>query len=136
MNLGIFGGRIGRDADLRTTPGGDQVANFPLATDVGTRDNPKTLWIDCSLFGKRAESLQKFLVKGNKITATGRVTLDTFKGRDGVERSVLKLIVQEIDLHLPPKGSTGAAPADEGAPAKAPRPQPGGFDSMDDDVPF
>lgn len=132
MNLGIFGGRLGRDAELHTVPAsGESVLNFSVAVDIGTRDNPKTQWVECAIFGKRAQSLERWLTKGVKVTVSGRVSLDTFKGRDGVERTSLKMSVNEIDMHLPPKD--GQAPAQR--PAASPAGAPAGHD-QDDDLPF
>lgn len=110
MNLGIFGGRLGRDAELNRMGTGDPVLNFSVAVDVGTRDNPKTLWVECALFGKRAEALSKYLVKGTKVTVSGRIGLDTFtSSKDGQTKTSLKLSVNEIDMHLPPKEGQGSA---------------------------
>lgn len=104
MNLGVFTGRLGKDSTLNTMSSGDAVCNFSIANDIGTKDNPKTQWVECALFGKRAQALHPYLKKGVKVSASGRVTLETYRGNDGVERSSLRLTISEIDMHLPPKG--------------------------------
>ena len=125
MNLGIFSGRLGKDSELNRMSTGDSVCNFSIANDIGTRDNPKTQWIECALFGKRADVLHSYLKKGMKVTVSGRVTLDTFQGKDGTPKTTLKLNVSELDL--PPKNeSQGAAPAAAAGPMAG----------MDDDMPF
>ena len=72
MNVGTFSGRIGRDAELRHAKNGDAVTNFSLAVDVGTKDSPRTLWIDCVLWGKRAESLTQYLNSAGPSCADGK----------------------------------------------------------------
>lgn len=131
MNIGIFGGRLGRDSELHTMRGSnDPVLNFSVAVDIGTRDNPKTQWVECALFGKRAEALSKYLVKGVKVTVSGRVHLEQFTStKDGQTKTSLKLSVNEVDMHLPPRD--GQAPAQR--PAAAPAGAPDGYD---DSIPF
>jgi len=143
MNLAIFGGRLGRDAELNKMSNGDPVANFAIAIDVGTRDNPKTMWVDCALFGERANKLQQYLTKGLKVTVSGRVSLAEFQARDGSNKTALRLTCTDIDMHLPPRepGSTGGyeRPAASPAPARERAPSPGARrpeDDMDDDIPF
>ena len=125
MNLGTFTGRIGRDAEARTTPAGERVANFALAVDIGSKANPKTMWIDCSVWGKRADTLSPYLVKGTKITASGRVTVEEYKKSDGTMASKLQLVINDVDLH---GGSSETKPA---APAASKS-----LADMDDDNPF
>lgn len=119
MNLGIFTGRIGRDAELRSLPGGDRVANFPVAVDVGNKTEPKTLWLDCSMWGKRGEALVTHLVKGTKITVSGRINVEEYTKRDKTTGYRLTVNTDAIDFH----GSSSttdrpqrpaAAPADQG----------------------
>ena len=127
MNLGIFTGRLGKDSELNKMSSGDAVCNFSIANDIGTRDNPKTQWIECALFGKRAEALQPYLKKGVKVSASGRVTLESFTSRDGSQKSSLRLTISEIDMHLPPKGEGQAQP---GAASQK------NDDMPDSDIPF
>ena len=118
MNLGIFSGRLGKDSELNRMSTGDSVCNFSIANDIGTRDNPKTQWIECALFGKRADVLHSYLKKGMKVTVSGRVTLDTFQGKDGTPKTTLRVNVSELDL--PPKAESNPAPAATAASASAP----------------
>ena len=124
MNLGIFSGRLGKDSELNRMSTGDSVCNFSIANDIGTRDNPTTQWIECALFGKRADVLHSYLKKGMKVTVSGRVTLDTFQSKDGTPKTTLRLNVAEIDL--PPKAESTPAPAAGHKPMA----------DMDDDMPF
>jgi single-strand DNA-binding protein len=129
MNLCIFGGRLGRDAELNHVASmGENVCNFTLAVDVGTKQTPKTMWIECALFGKRATVLHPMLKKGVKVTATGRISLDEYTSKqDGQRKAALRLSLNDIDLHLPPRESNTHGDTRAAAPA-------GGIN--DDDLPF
>lgn len=71
----IIAGRVGKDAVLRLTQSGDAVLGFSLAVDNGKdRDGNKrpATWFDCSIWGKRADSLERYIVKGMCLTVEGR----------------------------------------------------------------
>ena len=98
MNTGFFTGNIGRDAELRRASNGDPVANFPLAIEIGTKANPKTMWIDCSMWGKRAEAVSPYLVKGKRVAVVGRVHQDEYTKRDGTPGFRMQVSCNEIEL--------------------------------------
>ena len=134
MNL-IGLARIGRDAELKYTAGGDPIANLTLAFNYGKKDGDgkqPSQWVDATLFGKRAESLTPYLLKGQQVL----VHLDdphvhTFDKKDGTKGSVLKGFVSKIEF---------AGPKPDATPKPAPAPKPkataGGFEDMDSDIPF
>ena len=127
MNLGIFGGRLGKDAELNRRTTGDPVLNFSLAVDVGTKQEPKTMWIECALWGKRGEALQQYLTKGMKVTVTGRISLDEYTSKqDGSKRTAMRVTVSEIDMH----GGRDSQAAQPRAAA------PAGAEPEDGDIPF
>ena len=64
-------GRIGKDAVTRVTQKGESVTGFSLAMDDGFGDNKKTLWFDCSGWGKRYEAVAQYLVKGAQVWIVG-----------------------------------------------------------------
>ena len=65
-------GRVGKDATLRST-GKDNVLSFPVATDDGYGKDKKTMWFDCSVWGKRGETLESMLSKGTAVTVAGEL---------------------------------------------------------------
>ena len=84
MNILMIAGTIGKDAELRRTQSGDAVAGFSVAIDNGKDKNGNkrdTTWIDCSLWGKRGESLCQYLTKGTKVAITGRPTVREHNGK-------------------------------------------------------
>lgn len=130
--------RLGRDAELRTIPAGEQVASLSLAFTYGRKgDDGKrpTQWVDGALWGKRAEALAPYLKKGGLVVVTLEdVHMATFKKGDGSEG--VKLAGRVIALDLA-GGNERAAAAPPPPPPPAPPKRAGsGFDDMDDDVPF
>jgi len=136
MNTGFFTGNIGRDAELRHANNGDQVANFPLAIEVGTKLLPKTMWIDCSLWGKRAENLSRYLTKGKRVAIVGRINQDEYTKRDGGTGFRIQVSCNEVEF-IGGRVEQESQPA-ESAPAKAksPRQQAMVPDEFEDEIPF
>jgi single-strand DNA-binding protein len=74
-------GRIGKDAETRNTQQGDQVTSFTVAVDEGFGDKKRTLWFDCSLWGKRGEKLSGYITKGSSVTVTGDLSTREYEGK-------------------------------------------------------
>ena len=94
MQVLIIAGNVGKDAVLRRTNSGDAVLGFSLAVDNGKdRDGNKrdSTWYDCSIWGKRAESLERHITKGTKLTLTGRPTAREHNGKAYLGISVNEL---------------------------------------------
>lgn len=130
--------RLGRDAELRTTSNGDTVATLALAFTRRVKGEKLTQWVDGALWGKRAESLAPYLLKGGLVAVTLEdVHIETFTSQKGDGH---KLVGRVIDVELAGGGERTAAPAPRQAPA--PRPAPAtapmgsGFDDLDSDIPF
>jgi len=135
----IIAGNVGKDAELRNTQGGESVLNFTVAVSNGKdkdgNDRPAT-WFDCSLWGKRADSLQSYITKGCKLTVRGRPTA---RAHDG--KAYLGLTVDDLTF----MGSTGqrddSSQRQSGKAKAADQSQrPGGYGARDDldqdEVPF
>ena len=132
--------RIGRDAELRSTATGEQVANLALAFTYRNKGEKCTQWVEGSLWGKRAEALAPYLKKGGLISVTvDDVHIETYQGRD---KEGVKLVGRVSDVELAGGGDRQDAPPAARAPAPPPRPAApatrpaSGFEDMDDDVPF
>jgi single-strand DNA-binding protein len=74
-------GRIGRSAELRRTQGGDPVASFSVAVDDRSGKDKATMWFDCSVWGKRAESLTQYLTKGTAVAVSGELGTREHNGK-------------------------------------------------------
>jgi single-strand DNA-binding protein len=131
--------RIGKDAEVRYTPGGAAVANVSLAFSYGKRgDDGKrpTQWVDASLWGQRAESLAPYIKKGGQIVAyLEDVSIQTFTKGDGTQAT--KMVARLVDLEFVAGGEQASSqPKPQPKPQAAPQSHGSGFDDMDDDIPF
>jgi single-strand DNA-binding protein len=133
--------RIGKDAEVRYTPGGAAVANVSLAFTYGKKgDDGKrpTQWVDASLWGQRAESLAPYIKKGGQIVAyLEDVSIQTFTKGDGT--SATKMVARLVDLEFVSSGEQASSqpkPQPQQRPQAAPQSHGSGFDDMDDDIPF
>ena len=128
MNSITIAGQLGKDAEIRYMPNGDPVASFSVADSQG-KDKP-TIWWRCQLFGKRAESLAPYLLKGQAVTVSGTVTEREYTDKNGEHKKTMEIRVQDVALQ---GGKRDAAPAPKAAKPAA---TAGGFDDDDSDVPF
>lgn len=138
MNNITIAGQLGRDAEVRYLPNGDAVANFSVADSQG-KEKP-TIWWNCQLFGKRAESLSQYLTKGQSVTVSGNITQRTYQ-KDGVDKTAMEIRVSDVALQGGRKDDSQPAPRQAPRPApsrQAPAPrgsQGSGFDDLDE-IPF
>jgi single-strand DNA-binding protein len=128
MNNLTVAGQLGRDAEVRFLPNGDPVANFSIADSQGK--DKDAIWWNCQLFGKRAESLAQYLVKGQSVTITGSVSQRKYTDKSGVERISTDVRVNDVALQ---GGRKENAPTQQ---AQKPQNQSNGFEDMGDDIPF
>ena len=145
VNKVILVGNLGRDAELRYTPGGAAVATLNLATtevwnDKGGQRQEKTEWHRIVLWGKQAESLQEYLTKGKQIYVEGRLQTRQWDDKDGNKRYTTEIKADRITLlGGGGGGGRGASPSmDRGS---APMAHGGGDEPpmepiTDDDIPF
>ena len=148
-------GNLTRDPELRATAGGTQVLSFGVAVNDRRRNAQTGEWedypnfVDCTMFGTRAEAVSRFLAKGNKVAIEGKLRYSSWE-RDGQRRNKLEVIVDEIEFMS--RGSQGGqggygqnggnsygggyapAPAPQAAPA--PVQAPPAVDVYDEDIPF
>ena len=83
MQTVIIAGNVGNVKEIRDV-GGDKVLNFSIAVDNGKDKNGErreSTWWDCSLWGKRAESLAPYIAKGSKLTVQGKPSARAHEGK-------------------------------------------------------
>ena len=152
VNKVILVGNLGRDAELRYTPGGAAVATLNMATtevwtDKGGQRQEKTEWHRVVFWGKVAESLTEYLTKGKQVYVEGRLETRQWNDKDGNKRYTTEIKANEIILLGGKGGSSEGAPSRASAPAKAGSAAPGAkeesfsdfpeaLDGEDDDLPF
>ena len=113
VNKVILVGNLGRDAELRYTPGGAAVATINMATtevwnDKAGQRQKKTEWHRVVLWGKTAESLNEYLTKGKQIYVEGRLQTRQWDDKDGNKRYTTEIRGDRIVL-LGSAGGRGAA---------------------------
>lgn len=130
--------RIGRDCELRTTHDGTPVASLSLAMDYRAGREKATQWVQGDLWGKMAETLTQYLVKGKLVCVTlDDVHIEAFQRRDGTEGTKLVGRVSKLELAGGrDDGERTAPPAQRQAPKPAPKASANAFSDMDDDIPF
>ena len=147
VNKVILVGNLGRDAELRYLPGGAPVAKFSVATtevwnDKTGQRQERTEWHNVDLWGKPAESLKEYLVKGKQVYVEGRIQTDEYTDKDGIKRKSTKVRCDKVVLLGSAGGRGGGmsrgAGSEESLGGHAPGP---GHDSpdqplTDDDIPF
>jgi single-strand DNA-binding protein len=89
-----FSGRIGKDAEVRSTNGGESVTQFSVGCNAG---KDKTLWIDCTIWGDRGEKLAPYLRKGTPVGINGRPGVRAYT-KNGEAVGVQQCTVNHVDL--------------------------------------
>jgi single-strand DNA-binding protein len=123
-------GNLGSDAELKTTPSGDTVCSFSVASTDKVKGEKSTTWVRCTIWGKRGESLAQYLKKGTRVVAVGQFTLREYTSQ-GEKKTSVDMRVDQIDL-------MGGGERQE----QAPRQQQGfdrqrdGFDDNSQEIPF
>ena len=148
VNKVILVGNLGRDAELRYTPGGAAVATINMATtevwnDKQGQRQEKTEWHRVVLWGKSAESLAEYLTKGKQIYVEGRLQTRQWDDKDGNKRYTTEIRGDRIVLlggggagRGAPMGSASRAPMNEDMGGGHP-PAPDVSEPItDDDIPF
>lgn len=114
-------GRITRDIEMRFTPSGMAVSNFAIAIDRSRKDsegNKVTDFIDLVAFGKTAELIAQYCVKGVMVGVNGELQIDTWKDKDGGNRKSAKIVIDKVDF-LSSKAETDAKREAAGVPQVA-----------------
>jgi len=159
VNKVILVGNCGRDPEVRYLPSGQAVANVSIATSSRRKDKSSgetiedTQWHRVTFYDRLAEIAGEYVKKGRPIYVEGRLKYGTYTDKtSGVEKNTVDIIATELQLlggregmGNPSTGEDGGysrpaarpAAATSAAPAqRAAAPAKGGFDDMDDDIPF
>jgi single-strand DNA-binding protein len=136
MNILTAIGNLGRDCELRFTAKKEPVASFSFALQSGYGENRKTTWLECSLWGKQAETLTPMLLKGTQVGLTGEFSIREYQDKDGNLKTSPSLNVRDVTL----LGKKELSAPKEAGKANGHQPQPLDLpelpDGFDDDAPF
>lgn len=117
LNQLILMGRITKDPELRKLNDGKSVTSATVACDEPAKKDSadkQTLFLTCNFFGNTAETLCKYVHKGDLIAVTGRLRQRKYTNRDGVEVTTYELAVDRLEL-LPKGTKTPLEPTREQA---------------------
>ncbi len=155
INRVFVTGNLTRDAELRDTQGGTSYLRMGVAVN-DRRKNPQTgQWedvpnfVDCVMFGSRAEAIARYLTKGTKVAVDGSLRYSSWE-RDGQRRSKLEVAVRDVEFMTGRQQAQQQAPAvsyaqpvPQQAPAQlpyqapaAPAQQATADDVYDEEIPF
>lgn len=129
MNNWTIAGNVGKDAVLRHTPQGDPVLNFSVGVAERKGNENVTLWVDCSLWGKRAESLEQYIGKGQKVVVSGQAGVRVHEGK-----AYITMRVSDVTLQGSKQDGERRESANRGKQSDAPRQED--VDFPEDDIPF
>lgn len=122
MKAITIAGNIGKDAEVRSTQGGDKVTGWTVAVEDRTGKEKSTIWFDCTLWGKRGESLAQYLTKGSKVCVSGELSTREHNGK-----TYLTIRAEQVTL-------MGGKP--EGQREERREDPPAQRNAMDDEIPF
>lgn len=129
INSVNISGNLTRDPELRSTQGGTAVLSFGVAVNDRRKNSQTGEWedypnfVDCTMFGTRAEKLSGILHKGMKVAIFGKLHYMAWE-RDGQKRSKIEVIVDEIEF------MSSRQARDTGAPSEV------AAEILDEDIPF
>jgi single-strand DNA-binding protein len=165
VNKVIVVGNLGRDPEVRYTPGGAAICNVSIATTRNWKDKntgekqEETEWHRVVFYDRLAEIAGEYLKKGRPVYVEGRLKTRKWQDKEGKDNYTTEIIAQEMQL-LGGREGMGQPGGDEGAssgagggggggsyarerapapaaPARKPAAKPAtGFEDMDDDIPF
>lgn len=135
----ILVGNLGRDPEMRYTPGGQAVTNLSVATNRTYTDNSgnqvkQTVWFRVSVWGKQAESCNQYLRKGRQVLVEGRLNGDDngnpriWNAQDGTPRASFEVTAETVRFLGGPRDEAGGFGPDVS--------EPGGMPGGEDDIPF
>jgi single-strand DNA-binding protein len=141
FNKVILLGNLTRDPQLSYLPSQTAVVDFGLAvnrtwTGQDGQKKEEVCFVDCRTFGKPAETISKYCKKGRPLMVEGRLTFDSWTGKDGQKHSRLRVTVENFQFISSASGTSGGA--NSGADSQIPA-NDVPVDSMPnggDDIPF
>lgn len=110
VNKAILVGRVTRDPDVRNTASGQAVTNIGVATnsfwtDKAGQKQEKTEFHNIVFWGRLAEIAGQYLIKGQEVYVEGRIETRNYTGKDGMERRVIEIVAENMQLGSRPRGA-------------------------------
>lgn len=107
MNNCTFIGRITRDAEMQVVGAKNTtLVKWGIANNTGFGQYEKTNFFNCQMWGKQAESIKQYLVKGKQVCVSGQLEDTSWEGQDGTKHQQWTLTVNQLTLLSDSKNST------------------------------
>lgn len=105
MNNVNLTGRLTKDVDIRYTSSNKAVASFTIAVDKFVNGEKQADFINCVVWEKQAENLNRFCRKGSKVAIEGCIQTRTYDAKDGTKRNIVEVLAHNIEyLDNKPQG--------------------------------
>lgn len=117
INHVVMSGNLTRDSELRRTQGGTAILGFGVAVNDRRKNQQTGEWedypnfVDCTMFGTRAEKLAGMLAKGTKVCILGKLRYMSWE-KDGQKRSKIEVIVDDIEFMSRREAASAPVPED------------------------
>lgn len=104
INRVVISGNLTRDPELRSTSGGMSVLKLGVAVNDRRKNQQTGEWedvpnfVDCTMFGSRADALSQYLSKGTKVAIEGKLRWSSWESQQGEKRSKLEVVIDEIEF--------------------------------------
>ena len=139
MNKVFLIGNLTRDPETRETPSGVSMCRFAIAVQrpYSSQDGERqTDFFNCTAWRGQAETIARYTKKGNKVAVSGSIQLRNYEDNQGVKRTAVDIIVQDVEF-LTPKAGENFEEMEVAPRANAPKRKPV-LQAMDDDsdIPF
>ena len=140
MNKVFLIGNLTRDPELSETPSGVAVCRFSIAVNrnyKGSDGERVTDFFNCTAWRGLAETVARYTTKGKKVAVTGSIELRNYEDNQGVKRTAVDIIVQDIEFLTPKAAGDSFDDVADAPRASAPKKKPT-LQAMDDDsdIPF
>ena len=98
LNVWAVTGRLTKDAEFRTLASGKALLSFDIAVNTGWGEYAKTTYVRVQQWGERGKNLVQHLKKGKPVAVSGSLSVNTWTGKDGVERQQLALDTTSVQM--------------------------------------
>ena len=140
MNKVFLIGNLTRDPELSETAGGVPVCHFSIAVNrnYSSQDGERqTDFFNCTAWRAMAETIARYTKKGKKVAVVGSIQLRNYEDNQGVKRTAVDIIAQDVEFLSPRENGDSFDEIDEAPRQSAPKRKPT-LQTMDDDsdIPF
>jgi len=110
MNKVILLGNLGQDPELKTTPNGNNLASFSIATTSGSKEKKKTEWHRCQAWDKTGELVNQYCKKGSKVMIEGYLKTRQWQTESGEKRFATEIVATHVEFADSKQKKETAAP--------------------------